>query len=453
MRSYVRTRAAAKLGTKAALFLFMAAIGILGQGRNANALPSFARQTGQQCAACHNGFPELTPYGRLFKLNGYTFGGGTSPYPPFAGMAIFDFTHTQGNVQGGTPHFSDNNNPSFNTGSLFYGGAVLPNLTPNLGAFIQVTYDGVGRDFHWDNTDIRYATTAQLFDAETIFGVSINNNPTVTDPWNTTPAWAFPFQISGLAPTPAAATMIENEFTQIVAGATAYAYWNRLVYVEFGGYSTLSPKTQQAFGESDVFTNPVIDGIAPYWRLALNQEWGRNSFEVGTFGMTAAITPMRIFGFGRDNVTDVGFDSQYQFLADRDSFSLQASIILENQSLAASSNPAIGAAANSHNALRSMHIKGTYFYDQTYGLTLGAFHVAGTPDAILFANPINNSPNSTGIIGELDYIPFNHGGPSFWPWLNMKLGLQYIYYPEFNGQTGSAATANNTLYTYAWLDF
>jgi hypothetical protein len=34
----------------------------------AEALPSYARQTGQECAACHNGFPELTPYGRLFKL-------------------------------------------------------------------------------------------------------------------------------------------------------------------------------------------------------------------------------------------------------------------------------------------------------------------------------------------------------------------------------------------------
>ena len=41
----------------------------------AEALPSYARQTGQECAACHNGFPELTPYGRLFKLNGYTFSG------------------------------------------------------------------------------------------------------------------------------------------------------------------------------------------------------------------------------------------------------------------------------------------------------------------------------------------------------------------------------------------
>src|ERR1700736_6345395 len=37
----------------------------------AQAVPSFARQTGMACAACHTVFPELTPFGREFKLNGY----------------------------------------------------------------------------------------------------------------------------------------------------------------------------------------------------------------------------------------------------------------------------------------------------------------------------------------------------------------------------------------------
>jgi len=34
----------------------------------AQALPSFARQTGQPCGTCHTDFPALTPYGRRFKL-------------------------------------------------------------------------------------------------------------------------------------------------------------------------------------------------------------------------------------------------------------------------------------------------------------------------------------------------------------------------------------------------
>ena len=49
-------------------------------------LPSFARQTGQPCGACHTDFPSLTPYGRRFKLLGYTSGGGsyrTTPFPVF----------------------------------------------------------------------------------------------------------------------------------------------------------------------------------------------------------------------------------------------------------------------------------------------------------------------------------------------------------------------------------
>ena len=33
-------------------------------------LPSYARQTGLACSACHYQFLTLTPFGRKFKLNG-----------------------------------------------------------------------------------------------------------------------------------------------------------------------------------------------------------------------------------------------------------------------------------------------------------------------------------------------------------------------------------------------
>ncbi len=86
----------------------------------AKAVPLFARQTGQQCAACHNGFPELTPYGRLFKLNGYTFGGGQSSIPPISAMVVASFTNTQAGQQGGAaPHYADNNNVAIDSASIF----------------------------------------------------------------------------------------------------------------------------------------------------------------------------------------------------------------------------------------------------------------------------------------------------------------------------------------------
>ena len=429
--------------------LLVAAAAVFAAPHQALALPSFARQTGQQCAACHNGFPELTPYGRLFKLNGYTFGGGTSAYPPLAVMNFDSFTHTQANQVGAAaPGFGPNNNFAADQTSLFYGGAVLPNL----GAFIQITYDGIARVVHWDNTDIRFARPTSFFDAETVWGVSLNNNPTVQDLWNTTPAWSFPFVASGLAPTPTAATIVEGAFAQQVAGLTAYADWNRLLYLEVGGYKTLSFDTQYAVGVGSP-TNSAINGVAPYWRAALHHDWDRNSLEGGVFGMVTSVVPQRMYGFGTDLLTDVGVDLQYQFLAERDSFSVQTSAIFESQNLAASSNPNLAFASNSSNDLRSFHAKGTYYYEQTYGVTLGVSRIEGSPDATLYANGTNNSPNSTALIAEVDYIPFNHGGPDFWPWLNLKLGLQYVYYPEFNGQTGSAATNNNTLYAFVWFAF
>jgi len=39
----------------------------------AHAVPSYSRQTGMACSSCHYAPPELTPFGRTFKLEGYTF--------------------------------------------------------------------------------------------------------------------------------------------------------------------------------------------------------------------------------------------------------------------------------------------------------------------------------------------------------------------------------------------
>jgi hypothetical protein len=45
-------------------------------GEPAFAVPSFARQTGQARVGRHIAFPELTPFGRRFKLMGCTMQGG-----------------------------------------------------------------------------------------------------------------------------------------------------------------------------------------------------------------------------------------------------------------------------------------------------------------------------------------------------------------------------------------
>lgn len=441
-------------------FLVIIVFGWLFKPPPASALPSYARQTGQPCAACHMGFPELTPTGRAFKLNGYIWPGGDSKLPPIAVMLQPAFTHTESGQPGGAaPHFGANNNIALQQASLFYGGAIDADL--GLGAFVQATYDSASRRFGWDNTDVRMARTGTLGGKSFIYGLTLNNNPTVQDVWNTTPAWRFPYISSSLAPAPAAATLIEGGLAQQVVGLGAYSFWNNLLYVELAGYRSLSTHTQTFLGV-DTGGESNISSISPYWRVALEPSWGNNTLEFGTFGLANSLYPQRITTNGTDNLTDVGFDVQYQFIGERDGITLQASWIHESQGWTASQP--MGFTANSHDALRSFNAKASYLYKQTVGASLGYFSVNGTTDSGLYragaiGGSANGSPKSSGWTAEIDYMPFNNGGPAFWPWLNAKFGLQYVAYNKFNGGTtnydgfGRSAAANNTLFLYTWMAF
>src|ERR1700691_3868188 len=88
-------------GMAAAMFLFLSL-------RPAHAVPSFARQTGLSCNVCHSNPPELTAFGRNFKLKGYVLNdvsatdkvGNTkdlllSRYIPISVMILLSNTSTQ----------------------------------------------------------------------------------------------------------------------------------------------------------------------------------------------------------------------------------------------------------------------------------------------------------------------------------------------------------------------
>src|SRR6202790_3466119 len=85
------------------------ACSLLGFAVPAAAVPSFARQTGMACAACHTVYPELTPFGREFKLNGYVLDNikqikgittenretlALASLPPISMMLQISYTHT-----------------------------------------------------------------------------------------------------------------------------------------------------------------------------------------------------------------------------------------------------------------------------------------------------------------------------------------------------------------------
>jgi hypothetical protein len=187
-----------------ALMLFSA----VGVSTQALAVPSFARQTGMPCSQCHTlSFgPARTAYGRQFKLNCYSWGDGEHPMP-IAARIQGGFSHVDTDlVEPPANHFSTNDNLSVDQVSGFFGGR----LTQHSGAFVKITYSGEGRHTSWDNMDVRYARAVKLAGTDAVFGISINNSPTVQDLWNSTPAWGFPYISSPLFPGPAAATLLEG---------------------------------------------------------------------------------------------------------------------------------------------------------------------------------------------------------------------------------------------------
>ncbi len=437
----------------------------------ARAVPSFARQLNLQCVACHTSFPMLNQFGRTFKLTGYTASADDADLPPpFAAMLMPSFTHTSAPQAGGAaPGFGDNNNFALTQASIFYAGRLFGPYAKSLfgsegatvankfGIFAQVTYDGIGKAWSWDNMELRFADKAEVNDHDVVYGAYLNNNPTLQDPWNSTPAFGYPFTGSGLAPGPAAATLIEGGLSQQVYGLGVYAMVNDRFYFDLGGYHTLPAHFQKAMGV-DPSGETQIPDFAPYWRLAYERPVGDGRWEFGAFGMSASTYPGRDSSEGRDRLTDFGLDTQYQLPTTHGDFALMASWIHEHQSWNASA--ALESTANQSDSLDSFKLTASYLHDKTYGLTVQYFSITGSADSGLYPDSATGSPNSDGFVLQADYLPFNKGvGPAAWPRSNVKFSLQYVAYNRFNGAgtnfdgAGAKASDNNTLYLEAWIAF
>jgi hypothetical protein len=430
---------------------------------NSQAVPSYARQTGVPCAACHTTPPELTPFGRDFKINGYTLTGmqqieapgqGTqaglkiSEVPPLSAMLITSFTRTE-NKQ---PDTQNNDFSLPQELSLFFAGEI----TPHIGSFLQLTYaqseDTEGdttTSFSLDNTDIRYANHATLAGKDTIYGVTLNNSPTVEDPWNTTPAWGYPFISSDIAPTPTAAPLISDALAQQVAGLGGYTLWNDHLYADLTLYRSAHLLGTGPGGAPNNDSENTIKNVTPYWRLAWEQKVGENTLEVGTFGLWSELYPEGVSG-ETDKYTDLAIDSQFEHPMGSNMLTLRGTFIHQDASLDGSVKD--GLASDSSNTLDTLNLNGTYHLGTSAAFSFGGFNTTGDKDRTLYApNPVdgsdNGSPDSRGYMLQATYLP----------WQNTQFTLQYVGYTKFNGGSnnydgfGRDASDNNTIYLAGWL--
>lgn len=423
--------------------------------------PSFARQMKLSCSACHQGgFPQLTRFGRLFKLNGYTLSGlpqiveqldtlarrtlELSPIPGLSIAAIIDVSRLNRPLPGAPGTTADYPQQL----SLFFGGEIAPNL----GGLAQLTYSDVSGRLSIDNTDVRFASHTKLGDRDVLFGVSLHNNPTVQDVWNTVPAWNYPFVSPVLVPRPMASTLIEGGLAQSVLGLGTYALYDNLLYAEVSGY-TSAPQGPRTLADSGA-TN-MTRSVSPYWRIALQNRQGPGYLMIGAFGLSADLYPKSAVG-ASNHYTDVGVDVQAEREVGKGMLLIRSSWIHERQRLAASFQASPQAARNLTNTLESFRANATYAPNRTYSFTLGYFGTSGSSDPRLYApapatGSSTGSPNTNGAIGEVTINPV----------LNVRIGLQYVMYQRFNGASrsydvasdGRTAQDNNSVLLYTWFAF
>ena len=139
-------------------------------------------------------------------------------------------------------------------------------------------------------TDIHYSNNTILAGKNLIYGLTVNNSPTVQDGWNSVPAWGYPYASSSVASTPAAGTIIHGGLDQQVGGIGLNVFWNNFIYLGGTLYRTARNGITKPLG-AGTNIEQVVDGSAPYWRFALEHRWKNHFFTVGTYGMRADIFP------------------------------------------------------------------------------------------------------------------------------------------------------------------
>ena len=461
----------------------------------ASAIPLFNRQTGQNCVACHAGgqFPELTPYGRMFKMTGYTLGVRTVPLSAM-GLASLSKVANTSKSDDPSADFQKNDSPIFATGSVFAGGKI----TDNIGAFTQFTWDpyavttdsgGFKGSFSADNMDIRYADRFIGANHDVVFGVSASNNPSITDPWNTAAAWMQYVPV----PSPTSSQFIDGASPYPglaaggnVAGLSAYAFIDETVYLEAGDYRTakgLFSFMKAGLHDADV---TKLRGDNPYVRLALNHAWGANTLMVGLTHMTSHVyddpldtsDPATVHRY-----RDLSLDAQYQYLLDPHAWTAQFVCSRETHAYPAglAGQPvqfvdAHGSAlplTSPSDHTRLLRAKLSYVYQARYGGSLSLFDLTGSHNTAnqtsgydpttltVTSDPAAPSP-STRVNGNLTGNPATRGGTveAFWmPLQNLRIGLQYTAYTRYNGARndydgfGRNARDNDSLFLYAWTAY
>jgi hypothetical protein len=476
----------------------------------AAALPAFARQTGMSCAMCHTVFPQLTPYGRRFKLNGYTLtakpadvsdyavGADTASEKPNLALSYVSpfnvaimATYSKysrapvinANPAAGTPesqYQGDQVSIPAEIG-LFYAGRV----SDNLGTLIQLDYDSSSAD---NSVKIGPSELVRWADHTEgrgiVYGATLTNAPGDADIYDTS-AHGTPFLLfdgAGLAGRGDGASTAGNGAGTHLnapygvgipaagpAGFETYAMIDDSLYVQYGAYHA---EGSGLLGGAA--SGGQLSGIASRGRIAYEKNWDRNSLMVGAYASKASALPYFVPGaaaFGYPNMVnaqdpavaylDGAADWEYEYIGDEHIFSFYGSVVHERQSndpsyvatTGGGTASLLNAYSNRIDYLNQTQLIGSYFYRRRYGVMTSWINTTGTKDRLL--RGADGSPDNQYWQIQLDYLPF----------LNTKLFVEYDVFTKVDGAqspfylangaggVNGKASDNNMIELGLWMDF
>ena len=401
----------------------------------AQAVPSYARQTGAACADCHAGAygPALTPYGMRFKLNGYTDTDGNGGKIPLAAQLIA--TRSIPARGESTTRLTE--------ADLYLAGR----LTDQVGGYVKVENSNTGNNTfrtRLNNVDLRFvAKDLKLGDKEATLGVSVNNNPGFQDPIAALPGAA------GIGPPSVSGSLLNlSALARRVIGASVYGLYDSTWYGEVGSYTSLPTSQQDHLGYA-VSGDPGKLSDTGYFRFAYMKDLKRQFFSAGVVALS---TRRQLPRTGpRDDITDLGYDLTYQFLGNREHIvQLSYTNILEKRRYgstpASPSTP--GLAARTRGVVRDQTTSLTYTFRQSYGITLTHLVNSGSRDAVRYT-PYGVPDTTSNLIGVF-WAPFGKDD-SYTSLANMKIAATWFRFARFNGSRtnifgaapGAAVTATD----------
>jgi hypothetical protein len=227
-----------------------------------------------------------------------------------------------------------------------------------------------------------------------------------------------------------------------------------------------------------------LQGLTPYWRLALTRAWGAHNLMVGTAGMLAKVANDPADPSSRDRFRDLSLDAQYQYLLDPHAVTMQFVVARQRHTYpdaaagqavefvdASGGALAVTNAADTTNVAR---LKASYVYQAKYGGSLAWFNLTGStnsanqssgfdpsttsittsdPAATVLSTRVNGNlsgnPGMTGRTYEAFYNPVQ----------NIRIGAQFTAYSRYNGAKtnydgfGRDAKDNNSWFVYMWAAY